>query len=76
LLKARAIENQSYVIGVNRVGRDKANNYVGWSAAFHPDGKELLCIRDETSITNVHIIKEDVAEIRKIFPFLNDIKLI
>jgi len=76
LLKARAIENQSYVIGVNRVGRDKANNYEGWSTAFHPDGKELICIRNETSITNVHIIKEDVEEIREKFPFLNDIKLV
>ncbi len=76
LLKARAIENQSYIVGVNRVGKDKANQYVGWSAAFHPDGVELLCIRNETTIANVQIIKEDVTETRKKFPFLNDIKLI
>lgn len=76
LLKARAIENLSYVIGVNRVGEDKANRYVGWSTVFHPGGKELLCAKDEVKIVHTEINKEVVTEVRTTFPFLNDIRLI
>lgn len=41
LLKARAIENQAYIIGVNRVGQDKGNNYVPSSHLFDCYGTEL-----------------------------------
>lgn len=42
LLKARAIENQCYVIGVNRVGKDgKQISYDGNSAVFDPKGKKI-----------------------------------
>jgi len=76
LLKARSIENLSYVVGVNRVGEDKANHYVGWSTLFHPGGKEIICIKDEMAIAYVHINKDAVREVRKKYPFLDDIKLI
>lgn len=52
LLKARAIENMSYVIGVNRVGLDDAQNeYSGNSAVYDVLG---------TSITNIKLSKEQV----------------
>lgn len=41
LLKARAIENQAYVIGANRSGRDKFGNYDGMTMALDYCGKEL-----------------------------------
>jgi predicted amidohydrolase len=42
LLKARAIENQCYVIGVNRIGEDPHTSYTGGSIVFSPKG-EMLC---------------------------------
>ena len=47
LLKARAIENQCYMIGVNRVGKDPKLNYVGYSGVYDPMGKELVSVKDE-----------------------------
>jgi len=42
LLKARALENQCYVIGVNRVGKDHANQYAGDSVVIDARGTTLL----------------------------------
>ncbi|MFT3738612.1 MAG: amidohydrolase [Breznakibacter sp.] len=41
LLKARAIENQCYVLGVNRIGRDDAVDYSGGSAMIDPKGNVM-----------------------------------
>lgn len=76
LLKARAIENQCYVAGVNRVGNDPKLKYIGYSSVFDPMGKELVTEADNEKILTVEIDEEYVKKIRKEFPFLNDIKLI
>ena len=74
LLKARAIENMSYTIGVNRVGKD-ANNfeYNGHSAAFDSLG-ELIGntteFKEETII--VSLDKEKLLATRKKLNFLSD----
>ena len=76
LLKARAIENQCYIIGVNRVGDDPKLHYNGFSSVFDPMGKELVSCEDEEKILTAEIDKDQVSKIRGKFPFLNDIKLI
>ncbi len=76
LLKARAIENLSFMIGVNRVGSDPHNNYNGFSSVFDPAGEELLSIPDTEGLFTVEINIEKVSQIRNSFPFLEDIKLI
>jgi predicted amidohydrolase len=76
LLKARAIENQCYVAGVNRVGKDPKLNYVGFSSVFDPMGKEIAAIENDERVIIVDIEKNYVDEVRKKFPFLDDIKLI
>jgi len=76
LLKARAIENQCYIAGVNRVGKDPKLNYVGFSSVFDPMGKELVAIVDEEKVIVVDLDKNYVNEVREKFPFLDDIKLI
>jgi predicted amidohydrolase len=76
LLKARAIENQCYVAGVNRVGQDPKLNYVGFSSVYDPMGKEIISIENEERIIEVDLDKNYVNEVREKFPFLNDIKLI
>jgi len=73
LLKARAIENQAYVIGVNRKGRDANGfHYCGHSIAFDPLGATLLQSMPEDGLTTISIDKIHLEETRRILPFLND----
>lgn len=76
LLKARAIENQCYVIGVNRVGDDPKLHYNGFSSVFDPMGKEIAAAENEEKIIEAEIDKSSVDEVRKKLPFLNDMRLI
>ena len=74
LLQARAIENQCYMIGVNRIGTDSHLEYTGNSSAINPMGKIL--VRDKSEkILSVEVTKDEVEKVRTEFPFLNDIKL-
>jgi predicted amidohydrolase len=72
LLQARAIENQCYVVGVNRVGRDgKENNYSGDSSVFGPLG-ETICQLAGTSVYTVVLEKETLQKVKSGLPFLKD----
>ena len=76
LLKARAIENQCYVAGVNRVGKGPKLNYTGFSSVFDPAGKEIVSEPDSEKIIITELSKNCVEEVRAKLPFLNDIFLI
>lgn len=74
LLKARAIENMSYCVGVNRIGTD-ANNleYVGHSAVYDSLGKTLCKIIDGVERTEIVTLeKEHLANARNALKFLDD----
>lgn len=73
LLQARAIENMSYVIGVNRVGTDgKGLNYSGDSSAFGPLG-ELIWQESNSAATHTVTLDKDVlTDVRTRLPFLKD----
>jgi len=75
LLQARAIENQSYMIGVNRIGNDPYLEYPGNSAAIDPMGN-VLGVNKTESILIAEIDSEMVNETRTKLPFLDDIKLV
>ncbi|WP_462251732.1 amidohydrolase [Ferruginibacter sp.] len=73
LLCARAIENQCYIIGVNRVGDDAKNiHYSGNSLVIDPMGQVLYHMADEEDINTITLSKEKLEEVRTRFPFLND----
>lgn len=73
LLTARAIENQCYVIGVNRVGEDGNNiSYSGDSMVIDPLGEILYQMESREDIHTVTLEKSHLEEIRKKFPFLRD----
>ncbi|TVZ52458.1 amidohydrolase [Dokdonia sp. Hel_I_53] len=73
LLKARAIENISYCIGVNRVGFDGNQlEYVGHSGAYDMLGNEMSQIEEKEGITSITLSKPDLNETRKKLPFLED----
>lgn len=74
LLKARAIENLSYTLGVNRIGTD-ANNleYIGHTQVIDPLGVVLTSSKEgERCIVETLIHKSKLLEIREKFQFLND----
>lgn len=72
LLKARAIENQSYVIGVNRIGKDKSGtNYSGDSTVVDANGIDTNWCSLEGA-HSIDIDRENMNKIRNKFNFLND----
>jgi predicted amidohydrolase len=69
LLKARAIENQSYAVGVNRVGADgKGILYDGRSAIINPKGETLMESIGDESIQTHELNHQELSDWRKKFP--------
>jgi len=74
LLQARAIENQAYVVGVNRAGKDPAYTYGGRSLIVDPQG-EILADAGESEVCIQAAL--DLAGLRKYrerLPFLADMR--
>ena len=73
LLRARAIENQCYVAGVNRVGTDPACDYCGGTLCIDPYGKTLAeCERGKTGSVTVELDMDSLEAFRQKFPVLED----
>lgn len=73
LLRARAIENQCYVVGVNRVGDDPVCHYNGGTCAIDAYGKTLVQATDnENEVLTFTLDKERLNAFRKKFPVLQD----
>lgn len=73
LLQARAIENQAFVVGVNRVGDDPSLHYTGRSLVVAPGGEILLDCGEEEAVRGVNIDLDALREYRRALPFLNDL---
>ena len=76
LLTARAIENQAYVIGVNRVGRDPKNDYPGRSVLIDPQGRVVLDAGDTAGVVAALLDLDELRAYRKRFPALTDVRFI
>jgi len=73
LLKARAIENQCFVIGVNRTGRDENGlGYEGGSSILSPLGEVLAYGAPHQIAIHARLDLDEVAAVREQFPFLKD----
>ncbi|MCL4113857.1 UNVERIFIED_CONTAM: hypothetical protein GTU68_043607 [Idotea baltica] len=73
LLVARAIENQCYVIGVNRIGWDGEQNYYsGASVVIDPLGNEILQMEETQGIGQAALDNVSLEIVRRDMPFLND----
>ncbi|MDB5190473.1 MAG: amidohydrolase [Segetibacter sp.] len=73
LLTARAIENQCFVIGVNRVGNDGKEIYhSGDSMVINPMGEVLYHKADEEDIFTITLEKSEVEDVRVKIPFWAD----
>jgi len=76
LLKARAIEDQFFVIGVNRVGNDNNGlSYVKSTMIFSPDGTKVEPVDSKEDILFFDVNPEYVQSYRAAFPVLSDIKI-
>jgi predicted amidohydrolase len=76
LLIARAIENQAFVLGVNRTGDDPNLHYAGGSIAVGPRGDVLGELGDAPAVLSVDIDPREVAAWREKFPAWRDVRLI
>jgi predicted amidohydrolase len=72
LLQARAIENQAYVLGVNRVGDDPTLHYCGDSRIIDPIGRTLAAAAEGETLLLADVDPDVVHQTRATFPFLND----
>jgi predicted amidohydrolase len=74
LLQARAIENQCYVAGVNRVGSDPRFHYSGRSMIVDFRGDILADAGDAEGLISADLDLADLAQYRRDLPFLEDIR--
>ncbi len=74
LLKARAIENQCYVVGVNRVGADGSGLvHQGDSVVFGPKGEIVEQLeKNKETVANIELSLDTLKEFRRKFPVLDD----
>ncbi|MDP2114969.1 MAG: amidohydrolase [Bacteroidota bacterium] len=74
LLKARAIENQCYVVGVNRIGTDgNGIDYSGDSQVFNPKGKQIIqMLSVQNELLSASLSLQELSDFRSKFPVLND----
>ena len=74
LLIARAIENQSYVVGVNRIGKDgNGIDHSGDSAFINPRGEVISSLKPNTeTVETISLDGDYLEEFRKQFPVGND----
>ncbi|MFZ4765306.1 MAG: nitrilase-related carbon-nitrogen hydrolase [Roseimicrobium sp.] len=74
LLQARAIENQAYVIGVNRSGSDPSLHYNGRSVVASPHGHIVADAGEGEGVVTASVLLEEVTQWRADFPALQDIR--
>jgi predicted amidohydrolase len=76
LLQARAIENQAYVVGVNRCGADPGLQYPGQSQVLSPQGAPLIVAGALESTIQAEISLAALTQYRAELPFLADQKYV
>ena len=72
LLQARAIENQAFVVGLNRTGKEPENIYNGKSVIFGPKGEVIDQLGSKAGILKGEIKIDEVRNWRKEFPSQQD----
>jgi len=74
LLAARAIENQAYVVGVNRAGSDPHARYGGRSQIIGPRGEILAAAGADEQLLGAEIERAPLIAYRSEFPALGDMR--
>ena len=74
LLRARAIENQAYVVGVNRVGNDPSHHYAGQSVVINPQGEVIARADDGEQLLHADLDLDALNDYRAAFPWQHDMR--
>ncbi|MFA9476869.1 carbon-nitrogen family hydrolase [Phycisphaerales bacterium AB-hyl4] len=74
LLQARAIENQAFVVGLNRCGQDPNVPYSGQSVAYDPQGRAVAEAGEQPAMLDCDIDREVLTTFRAKFPALRDMR--
>jgi omega-amidase len=74
LLQARAIENQAYVVGINRCGSDPNLTYAGGSRVIDPQGRVLVEAGESECVITAEIDLPALEQYRRSFPALADVR--
>jgi predicted amidohydrolase len=74
LLKARAIENQAAVVGVNRCGTDPSFTYNGRSIVASPHGHVIADAGEQERVVTARIDADEIRRWRREFPALGDMR--
>ena len=72
LLQARAIENQCFIVAVNRIGNDPGNEFNGHSMVIAPWGELLISGQTNEGIYYTEIDLNEVDQVRKTIPIFQD----
>jgi predicted amidohydrolase len=72
LLRARAIENQAFVVGINRVGTGDGLTYVGDSVILDPLGEPVAAAGEDECVITGDVDADRVRAVRDKYPFLAD----
>ncbi|MDY6966466.1 MAG: carbon-nitrogen family hydrolase [Halobacteriota archaeon] len=72
LLQARAIENQIFVVGVNRIGKDKSSTYFGHSMVVDPRGRIIAEAGEREEVITANLDFSEVEKTRKRVFYLKD----
>jgi predicted amidohydrolase len=75
LLKARAIENQCFVIGVNSYGSQLGSEMAGSSTVISPDGRTVMPSIENNDLLSFDLDLGNLKSLRNEFPVLADIKI-
>ena len=75
MLQSRAIENQAFVLAVNRIGNDPFLSYAGQSVLIDPHGEILGNAGSSEGVLQATLDIETLRQYRQGLPFLNDLKL-
>jgi len=74
LLQARAIENQAYVVGVNRTGDDPQSHYCGRSIVIDPMGQIIADAGEGEGVLQTQLDRQQLTAWRQEFPALQDMR--
>jgi predicted amidohydrolase len=72
LLRARAIENQMFVVATNRTGNSPTEKFGGFSSIIDPWGNTLLEANQDEGLFSTVIELDDVERIREQIPIIKD----
>ena len=72
LLRARAIENQSFYVACNRVGRTGETHFFGHSSVIDPAGQAIVEAEESEELLTVSVDMDQIAEVRKVLTVFKD----